>query len=75
MKKTIIGLFAALLLVGMTGCKNGVESGRGNIPTGKFKQTGYIKTGTQNINGTNYDLVTFGNFPQSEKDSNVTVST
>jgi hypothetical protein len=86
MKKIIIGLFTALLLVGMTGCKNGVESGGGSgsggggsggggIPTGNFKQTGYIKTGTQNINGTNYDLVTFGNFPQSEKDSNVTVST
>ena len=81
MKKTIIGLLTGLALVGFISCKGEVESGGGSgsgggsIPTGNFKQTGYIKTGTQNINGTNYDLVTFGNFPQSEKDSNVIVST
>ncbi|MBO7583592.1 MAG: hypothetical protein J6T20_07355 [Treponema sp.] len=79
MKKTIIGLFAALFFVSIAGCKINVGSSGGqqggSVPTGNFKQTGYIKTGTQNINGTNYDLVTFGNFPQSEKDSNVTVST
>ena len=65
------------------GGSSGTESGGGStgdqqggsVPTGNFLQTGYIKTGTQNINGTEYDLVTFGNFPQSEKDSNVTVST
>jgi hypothetical protein len=40
MKKTIIGLFAALLLVGMAGCKNGVESFGGNIVTfGSFPQS------------------------------------
>lgn len=49
MKKTIIGLFTALLLVGMAGCKNGVESGGGNIGT-------------------------FGSFPQSEKASNVLIT-
>ncbi len=79
MKKSIIGLFAALFFVSIAGCKINVGSSGGqqggSVPTGNFKQTGYIKTGTQNINGTNYDLVTFGNFPQSEKDSNVTVST
>ena len=86
MKKTIIGLLTGLALVGFISCKGEVESGGGSgsggggsgggsIPTGNFNQTGYKKTGTQNINGTEYDLVTFGNFPQSEKDSNVTVST
>ena len=79
MKKAIIGLLTGLALMSFISCKGEVESGGdqqgGDIPTGNFKQTGYIKTGTQNINGTEYDLVTFGNFPQSEKDSNVTVST
>lgn len=79
MKKSIIGLFTALFFVSIAGCKINVGSSGGqqgdSVPTGNFKQTGYIKTGTQNINVTNYDLVTFGNFPQSEKDSNVTVST
>ena len=83
MKKTIIGLFTAFFFVSIAGCKINVGSSggsgggqqEGSVPTGNFKQTGYINTGTQNINGTNYDLVTFGNFPQSEKDSNVTVST
>ena len=55
--------------------ENGGSEGSGGEVTGNFLQTGYKKTGVQNINGTEYDLVTFGNFPQSEKDSNVTVST
>ena len=67
MKKSIIGLFAALMLVSMTGCKNGVSGGESSNP--------YKKTGTQEINGKSYDIVTFGSFPQSEKtDDTITVN-
>ena len=52
---------------GSSGTESGGGQQGGGIPTGNFLQTGYKKTGTQNINGTEYDLVTFGNFPQSEK--------
>ncbi|MBR5647087.1 MAG: hypothetical protein IKX23_10655 [Treponema sp.] len=67
MKKSIIGLFAAIMLVSMTGCKNGVSGGGSSNP--------YKKTGTQEINGKSYDIVTFGSFPQSEKtDDTITVN-
>ena len=67
MKKSIIGLFAALMLVSMTGCKNGVSGGESSNP--------YKKNGTQEINGKSYDIVTFGSFPQSEKtDDTITVN-
>ena len=44
MRKTIIGLFTALLLVGMAGCKKGVESGGGGstydiVTFGSFPQS------------------------------------
>ncbi|MCR5435757.1 MAG: DUF6273 domain-containing protein [Treponema sp.] len=76
MKKIIIGLFTALLLVGMAGCKNGVESGGGSGSGGGGSNTStpYTKVDTQTIGGTTYDIVTFGSFPQSEKASTVSIS-
>ena len=77
MKKTIIGLFAALLLVGMAGCKNGVESGGGSGSGGgggTNNSTPYTKVDTQTIGENAYDIVTFGSFPQSEKTSTVSIT-
>lgn len=67
MKKCFIGLLTAIMLVSMTGCKNGVSGGESSNP--------YKKTGTQKINDKSYDIVTFGSFPQSEKtDDTITVN-
>ena len=77
MKKTFIGLFTALLLVGMLGCKNGVESGGSSGSGGGGESnisTPYTKVGTQTIGGIKYDIVTFGTFPQSEKNSTVSIT-
>ena len=76
MKKTIIGLFTALLLVGIAGCKNTVESGGGGGSGGGGSNTStpYTKVNTQTIGETTYDIVTFGSFPQSEKASTVSIT-
>lgn len=76
MKKTIIGLFTALLLVGIAGCKNIAESGGGGGSGGGGSNTStpYTKVDTQTIGGTTYDIVTFGTFPQSEKASTVSIT-
>lgn len=56
---------------------NGTGGGQqdSSLPTGDFTQTGYHETGSSvEINGISYKIVTFGNYPQSLKADNVTVS-
>ena len=69
MKKTIIGLFAALFFVSIAGCKINVGNGGGSGSGGGGSNTSipYTKVDTQTIGGTTYDIVTFGSFPQSKK--------
>ena len=76
MKKTIIGLFTALLLVGIAGCKNTAESGGGGDSGGGGSNTStpYTKVDIQTIGETTYEIVTFGSFPQSEKTSTVSIT-
>lgn len=50
---------------------NGGNSGGGQQGGGEsINSTPYTKVGTQTINGVEYDIVTFGTFPQSEKTDN-----
>ncbi|MBP5569244.1 MAG: hypothetical protein J6X54_08495 [Treponema sp.] len=60
MKKTIIGLLTGLALMSFISCKGEVESGGGS--------------GSGGGGGSTYDIVTFGSFPQSEKDSTVSIT-
>lgn len=60
---------------GAGGSETGGGQQDGSLPTGDFTQTGYHDLGSPVIiNGTRYDIVTFGNYPQSLKDNSVTVS-
>lgn len=63
MKKTkfLCGLLAMALVLSLASCSN--SSGGG----GNSNSTPYTKVDTQTINGVEYDIVTFGTFPQSEK--------
>ena len=74
-------LACGALSVGMAACSNSSDNSAallalaaGGQPQPQAASGAYAKTGTQTINGVEYDLVTFGLWPQTIIAANVTVS-
>lgn len=74
-------LACGALSVGMAACSNSSDNSAallalaaGGQPQPQAASGAYAKIGTQTINGVEYDLVTFGLWPQTIKAANVTVN-
>ena len=69
--------FGAAFIFGMAACGGSDEQVfviPGNASQSQAASGAYAKIGTQTINGVEYDLVTFGLWPQTIKAANVTVN-
>ncbi len=81
MKKFVNFSFCAVFVLAAclaAGCKapsgGGSGSEQGGGGGGTNNSTPYTNVDTQTIEGTTYDIVTFGSFPQSEKASTVSIT-